>query len=340
MSASDSMSDVARRALDAHVAWICHRTRGAALRRWICETVDAGLEDARALRLREAVPQALVEETALRYAADLPMTGGIAYLVAAVGQRMRMQGAFDGLQLGHILPESALREMADKLIEMRPLHRRMVRAVLRSPAVQDHLGAMLAGALDHWGERVRTHPLRRALNRLPLAPNALGIVEERIEREWERGATRTAQALTQALERWLLQLEPEQLEALGELIIVTTRDLQIDALRPGLSDDDIDDLAALAWSFWQQMRGEPAYRDLIRAGIDAVYSELGERSLRDTLDELGITRDTLVDEAMHFAPQVLRVLRRKGLLEDIVRRQLEPFYRSDDFAAAVSGQPD
>jgi len=44
----------------------------------------------------------------------------------------------------------------------------------------------------------------------------------------------------------------------------------------------------------------------------------------------------MLAEGLRYGPYVLRVLHERGLLERIVRRQLEPFYRSAEFAAAVA----
>ena len=42
-------------------------------------------------------------------------------------------------------------------------------------------------------------------------------------------------------------------------------------------------------------------------------------------------------EALRYAPPVLKALQKKKLLEPIVRRLLEPFYRSAQFQAALAG---
>ncbi len=46
-----------------------------------------------------------------------------------------------------------------------------------------------------------------------------------------------------------------------------------------------------------------------------------------------MTRDMIVGEGMRYLPRVIKLLQRKKLLEPAIRRQLEPFYRSE----AVTG---
>ena len=47
-----------------------------------------------------------------------------------------------------------------------------------------------------------------------------------------------------------------------------------------------------------------------------------------TVEDIGITRDMLLREAERFAPPVIAVLHKEGLLERSLRRELEGFYRS------------
>jgi hypothetical protein len=54
------------------------------------------------------------------------------------------------------------------------------------------------------------------------------------------------------------------------------------------------------------------------------------------LDDLGISREIMLREAMRFAPHVIKVLNKKKLLEPVIRRNLARFYHSDA-ARAVLG---
>jgi len=67
---------------------------------------------------------------------------------------------------------------------------------------------------------------------------------------------------------------------------------------------------------------------LIDAGVDGFFDRYGAVSLGELLEEIGITRDMLVADAMRFAPKAIEGLQRKGLLEGMIRRNLEGFYRS------------
>jgi len=55
------------------------------------------------------------------------------------------------------------------------------------------------------------------------------------------------------------------------------------------------------------------------------------------MDDIGIERSMMLREAMRFGPHVLGVLKKKKLLEPMVRRSLERFYRSDKAAAILAG---
>lgn len=52
-------------------------------------------------------------------------------------------------------------------------------------------------------------------------------------------------------------------------------------------------------------------------------------ALADILADLGLGRDELVEEALRYAPGIVATLTADGQLEDLVRRRLEPFFRSE-----------
>lgn len=78
------------------------------------------------------------------------------------------------------------------------------------------------------------------------------------------------------------------------------------------------------------------YRTLIDAGIDAVFDRYGDSTLLDLLQDFGITRQLVLAEALRYAPPVLQMLKKKKLLEPVIRRNLQGFYRSGAVETALA----
>ena len=65
---------------------------------------------------------------------------------------------------------------------------------------------------------------------------------------------------------------------------------------------------------------------LVDALIDGFFTVYGDSPAAEVLDDLDLSRDTLVEYAVGGAPRLFDAVKRSGELERIVREQLEPFY--------------
>src|SRR5581483_148248 len=100
---------------------------------------------------------------------------------------------------------------------------------------------------------------------------------------------------------------------------------------------DLEDFFVIGYEYWHSLRKTEWYVTLIDAGVDGFFDRYGTISLGELLEEIGISRDMLVADAMRFAPQAIDGLARSGLLEGMIRRNLEAFYRSGAVEKIVSG---
>jgi hypothetical protein len=67
---------------------------------------------------------------------------------------------------------------------------------------------------------------------------------------------------------------------------------------------------------------------MIDTGIDCFFEKYGETNLCEIVDEMGITQEIMVGEAMRYVPPIIKMLKSKKLLEPVLRRNLEAFYGS------------
>ena len=74
---------------------------------------------------------------------------------------------------------------------------------------------------------------------------------------------------------------------------------------------------------------------LVDALIDGFFTVYGDSPAAEVLDDLDLSRDTLVEYAVGGAPRLFDAVKQSGELERIVREQLEPFYSSPEVAAIL-----
>jgi hypothetical protein len=106
------------------------------------------------------------------------------------------------------------------------------------------------------------------------------------------------------------------------------KDSKVAVFRDYLRGADLEDFFVIGYEYWHQLRNTPWYITLIDAGVDGFFDRYGASSLGEILEEIGIQRDLLVADAMRFAPKAIEGLKQRGLLEGMIRRNLEGFYES------------
>lgn len=69
--------------------------------------------------------------------------------------------------------------------------------------------------------------------------------------------------------------------------------------------------------------------------VDGFFEWFGGFTPTELLDELGLSREELIDDLVQIAPWAVEALRESGDLERMVRAQLEPFYSSPEVVALL-----
>lgn len=307
-------ADLAARLLDAHVAQqrrqLTDPHEFAAL---VDEEITAFLDVADQLPLETAVSRDLIKAVARKYAIAFPVDGEIPGLVGAVAERLYQYSADHDTRLQDVLDRRRFEELATGIADL-GLSRRIVERVLTSPASEDACVEAVQRAVDP--------------SRLP--GKLAGIVETLVERVARRG-TRYVLAVNSAESDHLI------LDAAREMWLwLASTDEQADQVRDILSDGDVEDTIVLVFEFWRSFRETPYFGALLDEGIDEVFDTYGQTPLSEILDELGIARTDLVEEAMRFGPPVITQLDSDGIVESALRRRLAPFYASDEFAAILA----
>jgi hypothetical protein len=321
-----------------HVAFVLERLEADALTVWVEELVDSGLELAAKLTLGSVVGAAAIKRTARNYAVDLDVGGGIPELVGEIAAVLHAHPAHASTRLEQLLPEQQVRAMLDQGLELRALRERVLRGVLASPIYEEFVSDLLYhGIRDYLAQGSVTRAIPGARSAMAigkaLISKATPGLEASIEESLRKYIGRSVGALTRSSADFLLETLDEQ--TLREAVLdawAQLRGMKLSVLRDDLSSEELQGVFVTSYEYWRVLRKTPFYSAMIDAGIDCFFDKYGKATLATLLEDIGITREMMIDEAMRYAPPVLRTLKRRKLLEPLLRQQLAPFYQS----AAVS----
>lgn len=336
------LSPQAQRLLDAHVDYVMAQLQGSALEALLAREVDELLAESRRLTLDDAVTRHMIQATARTYAVEIEPSGAIPELIGDIARALYAHPVHSHTRLSDLLPDGVFQEFLDKFLEMDDLHAWIAHEAIANPVYSalatDVVIEGIRGYIYHGGSRARGLPGMRQASALGanLLRGALPAIEETIEESLRAYLQRSIQDLLKGSEHVLLGLfDREQVQLLANEAWEAVKHRRISDFQEGVSSLDIEEFFVIGYELWRSVRQTPAYGAMIDAGIDAVFDKYGDVTLRELLDEMGVTRDIALREANRFAPHVLDVLRQKGMLEPIVRRHLVGFYESEAVAAIL-----
>lgn len=326
---------LAQQLLDAHIAYLQAQLTGKSLQSLIETEVDHLLVMAEKIRLNEAVTRDMIKETARGYAVELELSGAIPELVGDIARALYAHPIHDSTSLGDLMPDELFAEFLDKILEMRELRERLVHEAVANPVyaalASDVVVEGIRGYAQQGAERVRFLPGAATAARLgqTLLGAALPVLEENIEENLRKYLRRSLQEILGRSEDFLLgHFDEEKIRELVLDVWDLLKEKRLSDLKKGISSLDVEEFFVIGYETWREVRLTPIYSALIDSGIDSFFDKYGESSLRELLDEMGITRDIAIRDAMRFAPPVLAMLKKKKLLEPVLRRNLEGFYGS------------
>jgi len=333
---------VAQALLDAHVAFIVEQLDGAQLQPLLEQQVDALLADAGKLTLDDVVSRESVKQVVQVYAVELELSGGIPELVAEMARLLYNDDVHGRTRLRDLMSDKQFKEILDKLLEMEAL-----RTQLLDEAVSNPLYTALASDLLYHGIRGYLMQSRLAKN-IPGAASMMKLgksmlqhaspgLERSIEDNLKAYIRKNIGATLKESQRFLLgnfdedRLREVALDAWDKLKL-----LKVSSFRSYLSSGDIEDFFVITYEYWRALRKSDYYSALINLGIDYFFDKYGKSKLTRILGEVGIDRRLLVADAARFAPDVIRGLKKKKLLEPLIRRNLQAFYRSGRIEAILA----
>lgn len=324
---------LAQRLLDAHVAHLLNRLEKDQLPHEVEKLVDQVLGYASKIKLTSIVNKKDITATAKHYAANMDIGPGIPELVAEIAREVYQHKAHDDATLNDVISDQDFDEMLDKFSEMKELRERLIHEAISNPVYSALVSELLYNGISRY---INDNPLT---NKLPGAKSMLKLGKSMIEKaagpNLEDGIKKylkhnTRIALNES-ERFLLQqLEEGNLNDNMRRYWDKGKTVSVSRFRKYVREDDVEEFFVIGFEFWKKLRKTQYYANLIEAGVEFFFKKYGKSSLQTILDEMGVDREMILNEAQRYAPKAVAELNKLGIIEDIARSQLGEFYLSDE----------
>lgn len=326
--------DRAQRLLDAHVAHVVEQLSGKGFEDWLADIVRATLDDASHLKLKDAVPAKQLKHCVVNLLAELEIDNRLRSAVQDIARAVVESEAHADARLGELLETEVFEAARDKAIEMHAMREEIVGSLLQSKAYRGFVADLLYHGIQGW---VTNNPLTETV---PGAKRALAFgrsmlnrarpgIDAELDKRLRDYIDKSVDASAEIGEAYLLGVKDEDLARGADAVWRRAADIPVADILSGINGDDAADWAGIAYDGIHHLRKTPYVQQLVEEGIDAYYAHYGEHSLADIVGDVGLDADLLRREISRFTQPVVKLLKKKKLLEPAIRRQLEPFYRSD-----------
>jgi len=334
-AATDSLPPKAQALLDAQVDWWVERLSPAALAPWLSDEIAALLQDAAKIKLKEVVSCESVQAVACHYAAETEPSGAIPELVGEIARSVQAHPAQQSTKLVDLLPDQHFEHWLEKILELKSTRDALIHAALGNPVMHTVAGDLLyRGISGYLSQSSLVKGIPGAQSALKFGKSLLARATPKLDSAIEETLRKYIQ---QSLETTLRESEASlQTLLTNQLLRETAREIWLGLknqplakLRKTVSHDDVEEVFVIAYEHWRSVRKSDYYRAMIEAGVAAFYEKYGDATLAELLQELGLSHETLLQDALRFAPDAIAGLKKKKLLAPLIRRQIAPFFASE-----------
>jgi hypothetical protein len=335
--------DLARRLLDAQVAWLVGRLTGPDLAGLIADDVDDLLAAGARLPLGRLVAAEDVKRVIHLIAEKVPASTAASTLVAMTAD-VAYDGPAEQFTLADLIDRDHVEGLVDEALGLTDLAEKFLDQLTESPLVAT-MAARFVGRIVNdvvAANRAVAEKIPGVGSLVSFGANAAGRVMGAADKQFEQLLGDTAgKGAVFAMRR----LNKVVLDTLRD---PTTRDAVLEvydlyADQPVVRLDqlgrreDVHRVAGLLQDIVIAGAPTEAVLALLDALVDGFFATYGDHPVSTLIEDLDITRDDLVAHATAIVPGLLAAAHESGELERLVRARLQPFFDSPEVAAILAG---
>lgn len=326
-----------KKLLDTHTAFQKERLLGSDLHEDIALHLDTTLKHAKKIKLNDVVSSDMVKATVHKYAIDMQPGPGIPEIVAHVARKLYNDPAHDQTLIKDIISDDAFSDILSKAADLDDLRNQVISEAIRNPVYVDLITEVLYhGIRDFIAQNPLAKKIPGAQSMMKLGKSVMDKASPNMEESVTKFIRKNIQSTLQQSEKFLQRnLSSENIKQVATDIWDKVKFENLGAARQFISEEDIEDIFVITYEYWRILRKTEYYRSMLDSGVDFFFDRYGKKTLSSMLEDIGITRDMMFDDAIHYAPYAIEALDKKGLLEEIIRNQLSPFYQSDQIITVL-----
>lgn len=321
--------------LEAHVKFELAGFKGAKLRKFAEREVQELFRQADELTLNHISSVDRVMAAIQRVFVEADVGSNLSGVAADLAGAVLQAPAQSETRLKDILTREQAVTLLEQALKFQRQREKLIRKVMDNPVYQELVADLVYNGLVNYLQD--ENGISRAVPQVGsilefgkrMANRASPGLEQRIERRIKDWLADRLPVLIGRSERFLNEALSH--EELHEAVMAGWDQIEnrtLAELKQGTEGLELDELVVVSRDFWAHFRTTDYFRGCCRAAVERMFEQYGEMSLAALLDKLGVTETMVMTEVEANLLPIADVLRDQGYLEALLRRRLEPFYRS------------
>lgn len=270
-----------------------------------------------------------------RVVMNMELGGALPGLAGAMASQVLNAGVQSTTRVRDILPREQASAFLQEALALRQHRERMISEIMAHPVYQDLVANLAYQALVNYLYEdnlvTRNVPGMGSMMKFGkrMANRAVPGLDENLEKRLRGWLAESLPGLIARSEEFLQSaLDDEELHDSVMAAWDAVEDKTLADLQSGLGDVQLHEFVVLGYDFWRNFRQTAYFEACCQAVVEHLFERYGEQPLSSLLADLGVDRDLVSAEVANWGLPLMQVLREEGYLEALVRRRLEPFYRS------------
>ncbi|XID74303.1 hypothetical protein ACF3NA_07035 [Alkanindiges sp. WGS2144] len=337
---------LAQQLLEAQIIFIKSRLKSATASHYASSLIDFCLTQGKHITLEQVVSPDSIKEVVRVYAFELNLGGGMMELIGAMARRLYSEANQLAPTLQTLINDQHMEQWIDKILELDQVREHIIQAISQSSAAHEIIiqvtSSLLKKQLPDWRAQASDHFTESWIAKTSLMAKLQKLFIHQ-EEKFISIAERQIGQFVQNQSSQLLSLDADELKDIAWQVWQNIKHIPLNELSSGIESLDIEEFFVLIYELWRHLRQTEYLQRLILTGVDVFFEVYGQYPVAELLEEIGISKQHLLNDANRFLPQAISALNQHHVLDQLIRLQLTDFYQAADtlrlIQNAVSPQP-
>jgi hypothetical protein len=323
-------------ALETHLQHELKTLQGDGLRQTINEEISALFEWLEEVSLNDFLTARQVQECFQRNVIELPISDEIIAFLTECAKRIHSCMGNDDTKLEGILTKEQYDKLIEKLIELEDLRNEIINQVVSSSIFSMVITNTLYGGIKEFivSENILMKNIPGASSLLKIGmelmnKTTLGLASS-IDEKMKEFVESNIQNILKDNERFLVEsLDEKLLRELGNELWDAASKYNAHSATEYVNPEHIESIAPIVKDIWLHFRKNTILSKMCNTLVEYFFERNGDKKVRTFLEEIGITKDVVLDELNEIAVPVLEKDVVSNYREKRIRARLEAYYFSE-----------